>query len=280
MQRTYAMFVYPGSISRVAARIMEELEKKVRADTSVFRDVFAGSGIASILMADKYPHIRIHMNDLDEYMYSFWDLVANGSTSDDRAFKRKLAQIPTVQLFHKLRLQQRHLGRLSMVTRAYHAVFFHRCTYSGMFHMGPRGGQRQHLHSITDCYNGTKLQTVYNNLVALLRGRLAVSNLDAVQFVIRFARGNDSLWFFDPPWIGRGREWYTHSMDMDEHVAFARLLTGKRLKPKSWLMIIGDHPTLAQLYYDCRIRNINVTRTGGRELGLINHSDKLIDKLR
>ena len=280
MQRTYAMFVYPGSISRVAERIMEELDKKVRADTSVFRDVFAGSGIASILMADTYPDMRIHMNDLDEYMYAFWTLVAIGTASDDKAFKRKLAQIPTVQMFHTMRLQQRHLGRLSMVTRAYHAVFFHRCTYSGVFSMGPRGGQGQHLHSITDCYNGTKLQIVYDNLVALLRGRLTVSNMPATQFVTRFARGNNALWFFDPPWIGRGREWYIHSMDMDEHVAFAKLLTGKRLKPKSWLMIIGDHPTLAQLYSGCRIRNIIVTRTGGRDLGLTNHRDKLIDKLR
>lgn len=277
MRRDYAMFVYPGSISRVSERIFKELQKKAASDTNVFREVFAGSGIASIDMALNYPTMHIEMNDLDEYMFAFWDLVATGTESDDNQLKNKLNQTPTLKLFDQMRAQQNAPGRLNRVTRAYHAVFFHRCTYGGVFFNGPRGGRSQEKGSLTACYNGPSLKLVYDNLVALFRGRMTASNLDAITYIRRFARSRNDLWFLDPPWMERGVGWYPHSMDLDEHRKMAKLLKGKAFGPRRWLMIIGDHSTLAELYLGCRIRVVKVTRGAGPSQGLAVHRDKLID---
>ena len=277
MRRDYAMFVYPGSINRVSDRIFKELQNKATPDTTVFREVFAGSGIASIDMALEHPHMQIQMNDLDEYMFAFWDLVATGTGSDDDKLKNKLEETPTLKLFDRLRAQQNALGRLSRVTRAYHAVFFHRCTYGGVFFNGPRGGRSQEKGTITACYNASNLKLVYDNLVALFRGRMTATNMDAVAYIKRFMRSSNDLWFLDPPWIERGVGWYPHSMDLDEHLKMARLLKRKAFGPRRWLMIIGDHSSLADLYSGCRIRVIKVTRGAGPSQGLAVHRDKLID---
>ena len=280
MRRDLSMFVYPGSISRVSDRILAELQRKMTPSTTTFREVFAGSAIASIDIATRYPGMKFQVNDLDDYMYAFWALVASGSRADDDAFKKQLLQVPTVGLFNRLRRKQAALGSLGRVARAYHAVFFHRCTYMGVFFNGPRGGQSQSTGAITACYNGPKLTQVYDNLVALLRGRLTAFNLDAMAFMARFAHCKNDLWFFDPPWIDRGSGWYTHSMDVAQHRALANTLSGGALRPNSWLMIIGNHPFLSRLYPGCRVRNVEVVRGAGPKQGLATHRDKLIDRPR
>lgn len=270
------MFIYPGSIRRTKVRIVAELQSRMTAGTTCLREVCAGSALASLELARSHPALAIHLNDLDPYMFAFWQTVASGTPADDKRLTRLLQQQPTLVRFDRMRREQASLSGLSRVDRAYHAVFFHRCTYSGIFSGAVKGGREQSSCKLDIYYQPEVLVQAYADLVKLLRGRTLVTNLDVCACIRRFSGRPEDVWFIDPPWIERGPGWYLCSMDADAHRRLAGLLTQDALPKGRWLMVIGQHASLGRLYHNCRLRPVKVWRTAGRAQA--SQTDVLIDR--
>lgn len=270
------MFIYPGSIRRTKVKIVAELQSRMTPKTTCIREVCAGSALASLELARSHPALAVHLNDLDPYMYAFWQAVAEGTPADDKRLTRLLQQQPTLARFDRLRREQASLSSLSRVDRAYHAVFFHRCTYSGIFSGAVKGGREQTSCKLDIYYQPEALVRAYAELVQLLRGRTLVTNLDVCDCIRRFSGRPDDIWFIDPPWIERGSGWYLCSMDLEAHRRLAAFLTQDRLPKGRWLMVIGQHASLARLYHNCRLRLVKVWRTAGR--AQTSQTDVLIDR--
>lgn len=261
------VFIYPGSSRRLKAVLLEQMRPLLEAASgATFHEVFAGSAVMTMALSAIYPSMSFHLNDLDPYMYAFWDLVARGTRADDAKMEALLSVPPTPALFQRLRALQRAPSRLSRLERAYHAVFFHRCTFSGIFFGAIKGGLEQLRARVTDRYVPERVVAAYKSTVAALRGRLTVTNLDASTCVRSCARRPNDVWFLDPPYIERGEGWYSVWMTVAAHRALASALRSGALPRRRWLMTIGDDPQLAELYAGLRHRKVRVYRTAGHGL--------------
>jgi DNA adenine methylase len=238
---------YPGGKSRMIKPILDRLP-----ESKGFTDVFCGGGSIAIAYAQKYPNAAIYMNDLDPYTYSMWRVIVSGSDNKLEELFEMVKQTPTIELFKKNR---ELMVSEDLLTRAYLGIFFHKCTFSGMFNGLPIGGMGQKSQWKIGChYNADNMIRKMLNIRKLLRGRTVVFNLDFREFDIP----EDGVGYYDPPYITVGDKLYATGFTAEDHVALRNHL--QNIKGK-WLLSYNDHPKVRELYSDCKIEELNHTMT-------------------
>jgi DNA adenine methylase len=212
------IFRYPGGKNRLAETICEKLDPMLRRDDR-FYDVFTGGGSIALYIAEKYPNAKITMNDLDRNIFAFWSIVAE---HDDRIYDlfKLMRRKPTVGLFTKMRKKD----PIGMIEQAYYAIFFNRCTFSGIYTSGPIGGYEQKSDWKIYCrYNYKTLKRDMLHARELLAGRTTVTNLHFVD-VLR----NKGVFYLDPPYYTMGDTLYPTKMTHEEHINLADILRDRK----------------------------------------------------
>ena len=233
------IFRYPGGKRKLLAVIMHHLCPRIeRAEK--FCDVFIGGGSVLIEVAKTYPGLPMIANDLDTNMAAFWDMVANGTDEDWDRLEYYLEIEPSVEQFYALR----ELKPKSKTHKAYYAIFFNRCTFSGISTSGPIGGKEQKSKYTVDCrYNATKIIKQCRALRKLFAGRLKVTNLTFQDFFALHVP-EKSVSYCDPPYYMKGPELYPCSMDHEDHEDLAEILKDE----KSWVLSYDHCGEIKQLY--------------------------------
>jgi len=216
------IFRYPGGKNRLAEIICDRLDPMLEKDDR-FYDVFTGGGSIALHIAAKYPNADIVMNDLDRNIFAFWSIVV---AHDDRIndlfalMRRK----PTVKLFNEMRSRD----PVGLVEQAYYAIFFNRCTFSGIYTSGPIGGYEQKSAWKINCrYNYKILKRDMLRARELLAGRTTVTNLHFVDVLM-----NSGVFYLDPPYYTMGDTLYPTKMTHDEH----KNLSGILKKKDKWVL--------------------------------------------
>ncbi len=198
------------------------------ADT--FYEAFLGSASITLDVALRHPNMRFVATDYDFTISGFWELIGSGTDAQVQELTTLIAQPPTVELFRSLRERGKQPD-LTLVERAYHAIFFNRTTFSGIAHAQPIGGFNQTSKWTIDCrYNATLLQTKVRNLHRLLGGRLTVTNEDALIWLQRIPAGVPL--YLDPPYYVKGDALYPVKMDDMQHGKLADILATRT----NWIM--------------------------------------------
>jgi len=237
---------YPGGKSRLLVPIMERLPK-----SEYFTDAFCGGGSVSLAYAQKYPGATIHMNDFDKFTYAIWDVIVNGTDEDITRLSALVSQTPTIPLFDQNR---ERMNTEDKVERAYLGIFFHKCTFSGMFNANPIGGTEQKSKWKIGCHYTVKnLITKISNIRRLLRGRTIVTNLD-----FRELKLDKGIVYFDPPYVSVGDKLYAVSFTDKDHRDLSVYIKSTKLP---WLLSYNEDPLVRELYADCNILSINHTMT-------------------
>lgn len=237
---------YPGGKSRLLIPIMEKLPRAER-----FTDVFCGGGSVSLAYAQKYPGATIHMNDYDKFTYAIWNIIVNGTDEDIARLSTYISQTPTIALFNHNR--ERMITE-DMVERAYLGIFFHKCTFSGMFNANPIGGVDQKSQWKIGChYTVRNLLAKIGSIRRLLRGRTIVTNLD-----FRDMNIDSGVVYFDPPYVSVGDKLYAVSFTDKDHRDLSEYIKNTKLP---WLLSYNEDPLVRELYKECNILSINHTMT-------------------
>ena len=198
------------------------------ADT--FYEGFLGSAAVTLDVALRYPNMKFVATDYDSTIAGFWELIGNGTEDQVQELLTLIEQPPTVELFRALRERGSQPG-LSLVERAYHAIFFNRTTFSGIAMAHPIGGFGQKSKWTIDCrYNAPLLQKKVRNLRLLLAGRLTVTCEDALVWLERIPAGVPL--YLDPPYFVKGDVLYPVKMDEMQHGKLADLLATR----SNWIM--------------------------------------------
>ena len=99
------VFRYPGAKNKYLPILMEYIDPLLKEQKS-FIDVFVGGGSVLLEVAKKYPDAQLYANDMDYWMYCFWNIVAGQDKSKLDELLELINIQPTLELFYKLREEE------------------------------------------------------------------------------------------------------------------------------------------------------------------------------
>lgn len=240
------VFRYPGGKSRLVKDIIKYFDF---SNKDQYYEPFVGGGSVAISIAKNNKNLKLYINDLDDKIYSFWKLFELDS---DELFKELfilLKEKPTVELFKSLRERI----PLTIVEKAYYAIFFNRTTFSGIYKSGPIGGYEQESKYKIDCrYNSNRLINNISELRLLFRSRIFVYN---EHFEIFFKRiPIDGLTYIDPPYYWEGKGLYMKYMSPIEHERLGSILKDRT----NWVLSYDKCKEIRKIYKNfCMMVNLN-----------------------
>jgi DNA adenine methylase len=237
-------FRYPGAKNKLLPIIEEQLIDLGINNQHNFVDAFIGGGSVLLKIAEKYPNIKLFGNDKDYWIASFWQIVSNDDNYKLIELLKLMNQPATLEHFYKLREKP----PVTDIEAAYHAIFFNRTTFSGIFYSGPIGGKDQKSKYTVDCrWNLEKLKYKILKCHELLKGRTTVENVDFEKYSI--LTSTDYLTYLDPPYFIKGDALYIEKMTKIDHIALAEILN----KRKNWLLSYDDDSYIRNLYKEHNI---------------------------
>lgn len=232
------VFRYPGAKNKYLPILMEYIDPLLKEQKS-FIDVFVGGGSVLLEVAKKYPDAQLYANDMDYWMYCFWNIVAGQDKSKLDELLELINIQPTLELFYKLREEE----SIDDIACAYRAVFFNRTTFSGILNSGPIGGKGQKSKYKVDCrYNSKKIRQKILNCNSLLSGRTTVTNSD-FNSLHPFINTNIPA-YCDPPYYIAGDSLYRERMSPQQHFVLRNILDIRN----NWVLSYDDCPTIRAHY--------------------------------
>ena len=218
--KAISIFRYPGGKSKLLKRIVPLIWLK-DSPRHTYIEPFVGGGSVALAVAQKWPSVRLIVNDRDANIYSFWKMIACGHDRDVEQLLALIGKRPTVKHFRRLRAGK----PASSLDKAFRSLFFNRTTFGGMANSGPLGGYEQGgTGKIDSRWNPSKLTTAIKTARRLLRGRTIVLNKDFERVI---ARADDrSFLYLDPPYYQAGNELYTSRWTDNDHVPAEGSVTG------------------------------------------------------
>jgi len=246
-----SIFRFPGGKTKLLPQIMPFIEKSLQ-DTHIFCDAFIGGGSVFLKVAEKYPQMHLFCNDKDYSIFSFWELMGNGTDTDISELKKLIRQIPTIELYYQLRATPPQ----SIIEAAYQSIFFNRCSFSGdMRHSAsPIGGKLQKSKWAIGCrYNEKKLLQQIDHIHELLFGRITVSNKDISDYAT--IRDQGITIYLDPPYVKAGKQLYQQYMKYDEHNNLANILKFQN----NWILSYDNCEEIRELYNWANVQLIDAS---------------------
>jgi len=251
---TISPYRYPGSKNKLLPVLMPYLDSLL-ANSDVFVEPFVGGGSVVLEVARKYPKLKLFINDSDQWIASFWTIVA-GDRNGVLELLNALPSAPDLKTFQTLSKEPTE----GILEAAVKAIFFNRTTFSGLIKRNnngevissPIGGAEQKSKWKVDCrYNYQKLKQKILNCHQLLTGRTEVCCVDFSQY--EPLTKTDFPAYIDPPYVKAGKLLYSEFMMENQHQKLGDIL----LCRKNWILSYDNDELIKNIYKNCDISNIN-----------------------
>ena len=264
--KNYAVFRYPGGKLKLAKHIIPYFKNacpSINFDGQFdFLEPFVGGGGMTINVAKRFPNAKIIINDLDENIYQFWNILCKSSPENLNevknlilnAFPDKSSKMKKLDYFNNLRATKPKTD----IEQAFRAVFFNKTTFSGMYFSTPIGGVKQTGKWKVDCYYKPHLLLKrIDNLRNLLIGRTTVTRLHFRDFIVKYMNGNNYICYLDPPYYQQGSKLYPVFMQPNEHEELSKILKDK----DNWILSYDIQPEIDELYKWAKREPITMTKS-------------------
>ncbi|MEH1861983.1 MAG: DNA adenine methylase [Nostoc sp.] len=206
---------YPGGKSKAINQILEYLPESF----SEFREPFVGGGSVFIYLRQKFPELKIWINDLNRELFLFWKV----AQSDLAQLVKEIRHIKVKYTDGKLlflELTSVNINKLSDLERAVRFFVLNRITFSGTVESG--GFSQEAFHKRFTDSSIERLEKLEN----ILSKNVQITNLDYSHLLK--AEGEDVFLFLDPPYFSAtksklyGKDGHLHTSF--EHQRFAEIL--------------------------------------------------------
>lgn len=240
---------YPGSKRKMLPAI-HELILTSAGRPSLFVEPFCGGASIALGLLEMDAVDHILLADLDPLISAFWH---EATTAADRLIDDMMREPVTVERWDQWRQASPTCSR----GRAMKCLFLNRTTFSGIIggSAGPIGGRSQASKYKIDCrFEKETLARRIRNIKRLAdEGRIAAVLGCSWQETLRFVRSNDGMWclndtmlYFDPPYIQKAHRLYAHLFSSDDHKALANCLISGL--PYRWILSYDREPLVFDLY--------------------------------
>ena len=236
---------YPGGKARLSAYVALLLRENDLVGCDYVEPYAGGAGLALNLLVREYVR-RIHLNDLDIALYSFWKSVVE----EPEAFCKKLWDPPVPQAQWRVQKQiQENPAEASQLELGFSTFFLNRTNRSGIIRGGGMiGGAKQTGKWLIDA-RYTKPNLVKQiNQIASYASRIRLYNQDAEVFLKTSVAElrKKTFVYCDPPYFEKGPGLYRSAYRAEDHASVAR--TVQRNVKHSWMVSYDDKPQVRDLY--------------------------------
>ena len=244
---------YPGGKRKLANYIRLLFHQNGLLDSEYAEPYAGGASIALSLLYGEYV-TRIHLNDIDSSVATFWKEAINSS---DNLCKRIQDTAVTIKEWERQKAVQSALNP-DPLDLAFSTFFLNRTNRSGILMGGVIGGREQDGEWKIDArYNKKELISRIEK-IARFKSRIQLYQMDATKFIqeILPSLPNESLVFLDPPYCVKGEGLYKHYYDYEDHKAIAALVAKIE---QHWIVSYDFVPVVEELYrsYAREIYNIS-----------------------
>lgn len=249
---------YPGGKAKLAPYIAKVLEANGLLGCDYVEPYAGGAGVGLFLLLGGYVE-RIHINDIDPAISSFWHSVLHETDGLCRLIRNTRVSVAE---WRRQRAIQLDSTERSMLERGFAAFFLNRTNRSGIIRSGGMigGALQQGPWKLNARYNKAELITRIER-IARNAERISLHRLDATELLLtvvpRLPR--KSFVYLDPPYYVKGkRRLYANYYNHEDHVAIAREVGAI---PVSWIVSYDDTPAIRLMYRGFRHREYSQTYT-------------------
>ncbi|MEH1895895.1 MAG: DNA adenine methylase [Nostoc sp.] len=268
---------YPGGKSKAINQIAEYLPESF----SEFREPFVGGGSVFIYLRQKFPHVKIWINDLNRELFLFWKL----AQSDLAQLVKEIRHIKVKNTDGKLlfiELTSGDVNKLSDLERAVRFFVLNRITFSGTVESG--GFSQEAFHKR---FTNSSIERL-EKLEGVLSENIQITNLDYSHLLKSV--GEDVFLFLDPPYFSATKS-KLYGKDGDLHTSFEHQRFAEFLQQchHRWLITYDDSSQIRENFqwanisaWELQYGMNNYKQSGaakGKELFITNYEVKLyLDK--
>ena len=234
---------YPGGKSKAIDKIARYLPYNL-SQYSEYREPFVGGGSVFIYLKQKYPHLKIWINDLNPELYLFWKIARSHLLELVKSLREiKHKYTDGKELFNELTTI--NVETLSEFDRAVRFFILNRITFSGTVDSG--GYSRQ---AFTKRFTDSSLDRL-SKLETILSD-LKITNLDYSDLID--GGKNQTFIFLDPPYFTATKS-KLYGKDGDLHTIFDHQKFAEIVKksPHNWLITYDNSAEIKQNFTEFNI---------------------------
>ncbi|MEH1989037.1 DNA adenine methylase [Nostoc sp.] len=264
---------YPGGKSKAINQISEYLPESF----SEFREPFVGGGSVFIYLRQKFPDIKIWINDLNRELFLFWKI----AQSDIAHLVKEIRHIKVKYTDGKLlftELTSIDVNKLSDLERAVRFFVLNRITFSGTVESG--GFSQEAFHKRFTDSSIERLEKLEN----ILSKNVQITNLDYSHLLK--PEGENVFLFLDPPYFSATKS-KLYGKDGDLHTSFEHQRFAEVLQKchHRWLITYDNSQQIRENFqwaniseWELQYGMNNYKQSGaakGKELFITNYEVKL-----
>lgn len=240
--RLYSPLRYPGGKNCIFKFLSNLFYENDLIGIEYAEPYAGGAGLALHLLMDGYVS-KIHLNDLDEWVYAFWYTILNNKDEFCRWLKNVTINIDTWRTYKDM---LSHSFNLTQFEKAQAFFFLNRTNVSGVIKGGVIGGLLQKgKYKIDARFNKidliNRIEKIYQR-----RNNIEIYNFDGIEFLKQMNRKHRDLFIYiDPPYVIKGSNLYLNFYTQSDHTALAQMV--KKLR-KGWLISYDNCELVNSLY--------------------------------
>lgn len=218
LSKRLSPYRYPGGKSKVIDYLHSFLQEH-KSKTLV--SPFTGGGSFELAMLEAGVVERLHLNDLDTGIFSFWWTVKN---MPYELIYRLETEKPTHEDYFKARaLIKNDYTGANVLQAAWASLLVNRLAYSGISKANPLGGRSGTRSNLLSRWNPTDLIRKIERIHSM-SDCIDISNLNATGFIEETYWDDETTLFIDPPYVQKGKELYHCFYQKEDHIELSTLL--------------------------------------------------------
>jgi DNA adenine methylase len=238
---------YPGGKGKLTDFIKLVFEQNDLLDGHYAEPYAGGAGIAITLLVHSYAS-RIHLNDLNIALYSFWKSVLD--QPDELCQRIRSVRVTMAEWKRQKAIQHDYVNH-DTLDLGFSTFFLNRTNRSGILLGGVIGGKEQTGEWKLNA-RFTKPDLIRRiQKIARFGSRIRLYNQDASHFIkhVLPTLPAKSLVYLDPPYYIKGGELYENHYNHADHVAVAKLVRTQIELP--WIVSYDHTPEVLKMYKGC-----------------------------
>lgn len=252
---------YPGGKACLTPFITS-LAQRNEVQGGTYIELYAGGGGAALNLLYNGIFNRIHINDYDYSIYSFWHSILNQTD----AFIKLIEETPVnLDEWHRQKLifsQGRHNEPLIL---GFATFYLNRTNRSGIiFRAGPIGGYEQRGNYLIDVRFNKKGLIDRIKKVASFADQIHLTNDDATEIIRDINQIhnnlNNSFLYLDPPYYCKGKHLYLNNYGHEGHQSLATEMSRVDQNLR-WLISYDNTPEIIALYSHKRLATFDLNYT-------------------
>lgn len=259
--RDYSPLRYPGGKSCLA-NFISELARLNECENGTYVELYAGGAGAALHLLFNGTFKKIHINDFDFSIYSFWHSVIN---EPDNFIKLINSTPVTIDEWHKQKEIYSKGKNISPLELGFATFFLNRTNRSGIIYKaGPIGGLSQKGNYLIDVRFNKENLIKRIEKIASAKDKIMLTNDDAasiLQDIPKFHLNTKSVFLYlDPPYYNKGKELYLNNYSHSDHENLSKKIIELDARLK-WLISYDNTPEIRKLYNGYRMSSFDLNYT-------------------